>query len=398
MSKRFILFSSKNILKGVFDSTVIEFLRAIKQVSPEWSLSLIIFLKSQLSADEKVIFMKKKQILQRVLDDELLIIDERGLRNINHHIGVINKSVLRGSPENTILFCQNYYTSFIGSLIKKKHPEIYFHVNLKGVVPEEHLLYGESNAINNFLHYAVTRFFEWCLTKQADSFSVVSNQFQKYLVGKYSLDKEIIVFPSVFNQNIFYFDQPIREKTRKELEIHVSESLLTYSGSFQRWQNPGILFQLFSDVLATYPHYHLMIITYERDRAVELIQKYHLPEYRIHIKTGSPPEVNAWLNASDVCILLRKNDVVNQVSSPTKFLEYLVTKNKLFMTDHIGDYSEMIKNTPFGVVAPDLEPQTLWELFKQIDQLEYPTEEFIEKITKEYSIEYNINKIINVLS
>jgi len=39
------------------------------------------------------------------------------------------------------------------------------------------------------------------------------------------------------------------------------------------------------------------------------------------------------LNASDIAITIRKDDIVNNVSSPTKIAEYLYTKNKLILSE-----------------------------------------------------------------
>jgi glycosyltransferase involved in cell wall biosynthesis len=262
-------------------------------------------------------------------------------------------------------------------------------------VPEEHLWYGTAYFLVNTMRYMFTKWFEKYFIKRADSFSVVSNYFKTYLVEKYDIEKKIVVYPTVFNHQIFYYDEALRETTRDELEILPNEILLTYSGSFQKWQNPDILFRFFSQVLNQHPHFKLLIITYDHEKAHQLIQRYQIPITRSIVRTGAPPEVNAWLNGSDICTLLRKDDLVNRVASPTKFLEYIVTRNKIIMTDHIGDYSEIIKNTNFGLISPDLKLGTLLNLFTRIDQIEYPSMAFIQQIVQMYSIESNINTLLS---
>jgi len=398
MNKRIVFFTSHTYLAGVFDSTVLEVLRALKNQNEKLDLSLICFTKQNLTFEEKSIFINKElEVLKLVNKTDLLYINERGLKNLPQQIDSINQFITHYQEEDLVLICQNYYASYIGSCIKKKHPQIHFHVSLKGVVPEEHLLYGKKNKVTNTLIFLITKFFEHRFIKRGDSFSAVSNQFRKYINAKYAINKNFIVYPSAFNHEIFYYDETLREKTRAKLKIHKNEVLLTYSGSFQKWQNPNTLFRLFTHVLNNYSHYKILIITYDQEKARSLIQHYQIPENRVILKTGMPVEVNAWLNASDICTLLRKNDIVNRVASPTKFLEYVVTKNKIFMTDHIGDYSEMIKNTNFGLVAPDLELETLVNLFAHIDQVEYPSEAFIQEINKIYSIDSNIKKLIDCI-
>lgn len=394
--ERTILFSSKNILNSVFDSTVMELLKAIKYSYPNIKLSLIIFKGNISDHEQGMIFRRKLEDLENLISKEdLLLIDKRSLQNLGTHIKHVEFLIERHRKENTVLLCQNYYTSFIGSIIKKRHPEVHFHASLRGVVPEEHLFYGKSNLLINSLHYFATKYFERRFLKRIDSISVVSNKFKSYLINKYAIDRPIVVFPTLFNHTIFYFDKSIQENTRKELGIQRNEVLLTYSGSFQKWQNPDIIFKLCSKVLDKLSNYKLLIITYDRKKAKQLINCYHIPENKVFVKTGAPAEVNKWLNASDVCLLLRKDDLVNQVASPTKFLEYLVTKNKIIMTDNIGDYSDIIKSTEYGLVAQTLSIDTLFNLLANIDDIEYPTDDFINLIIDKYSMERNIETLIS---
>jgi hypothetical protein len=54
------------------------------------------------------------------------------------------------------------------------------------------------------------------------------------------------------------------------------------------------------------------------------------------------------------CFLLRENNIVNKVASPTKYGEYLRCGVKLIMTEGIGDFSGLTKSKYFGIVLKDL--------------------------------------------
>ena len=61
-------------------------------------------------------------------------------------------------------------------------------------------------------------------------------------------------------------------------------------------------------------------------------------------------DVYKYLSASDIGFLIRSNHILNQVSSPIKFAEYLVCGNPVIITPWVGDQSDLVNIYDLGVV------------------------------------------------
>ena len=59
-------------------------------------------------------------------------------------------------------------------------------------------------------------------------------------------------------------------------------------------------------------------------------------------------EINKYLIASDIGMILRDNIGTNRVSSPTKIPEYLLAGLPILMSKNIGDYSNYIMQNKSG--------------------------------------------------
>jgi glycosyltransferase involved in cell wall biosynthesis len=64
-------------------------------------------------------------------------------------------------------------------------------------------------------------------------------------------------------------------------------------------------------------------------------------------------EVNRFLNASDIALLLREDIPMNNVASPTKFAEYLMSGLPTIISKGVYDFAETIYTTNFGIVIED---------------------------------------------
>jgi glycosyltransferase involved in cell wall biosynthesis len=51
-------------------------------------------------------------------------------------------------------------------------------------------------------------------------------------------------------------------------------------------------------------------------------------------------------------LLLRREDPVNQVASPTKFGEYLAAGLPVLLTEGIGDFSALVEKEGLGMIVP----------------------------------------------
>lgn len=63
-------------------------------------------------------------------------------------------------------------------------------------------------------------------------------------------------------------------------------------------------------------------------------------------------EVPLYLQEAHAGLLLRREDPVNQVASPTKFGEYLAAGLPVLLTEGIGDFSALVEDEGLGMIVP----------------------------------------------
>lgn len=393
---RLIILTSPDISRGVYESHVISLIENIKN-NYDLKFAIISFGKPHLSLDETTVLNNRMNKLNNLAGEKnILILGSRSIFKINNLKKNVQKFIDNYKDENLILFCQNYYMGFIGCLIKRHMNNIHIHIDFKGVVPEEHLMYGESNIFTNFMSYVGAKTFERNIFKYGDSFSAVSYNFKKYFENKYQIgSRPFVVLPSFVDTDKFFFEDARRKAYRDKLGYEDNDIVITYSGSLQKWQQPEVIFKFFLEA-SKQVSYKFLILTFDTDKAKHLLCKYTIPKERIKILAVSPLDVTNYLNASDICLLIRKNDIVNNVASPTKFGEYLCTKNRIIISKGVGDFSTLMAKSNYGVCIENeyFEPR---DILRIIGAKKAPTDSEILDFKCEYSVAKNIEKLSEIL-
>ena len=155
--------------------------------------------------------------------------------------------------------------------------------------------------------------------------------------------------PTGFNEANFYPDKSLRERTRKNLNIKEHEKVFIYSGNlYYSWQNLEETCQFFSTIKDQYSS-KLLILTRTEDFLIaeHFCKKYGIDKHNSIIKNVDNSKVNAYLNAADFGILLRKKHIMNLLCSPGKVGEYLCSGLKIIFTRNVGLYSELLKEKDF---------------------------------------------------
>jgi hypothetical protein len=101
-----------------------------------------------------------------------------------------------------------------------------------------------------------------------------------------------------------------------------------------------------------------LILTPYVDKALPLLRNLPFGSYKI---LSAPfQEMNGYYNAADFGVLLRKNNAVNEIASPTKFGEYCMAGLPVIMNDSVRQSFKL--GLKFGNVIPyrsDLSPSDL---------------------------------------
>ena len=123
-----------------------------------------------------------------------------------------------------------------------------------------------------------------------------------------------------------------------------------YCGSYRTYQLIDKTLELYSSISKKIPNTKLFIFSNNQDEIKREIELINLPIENYRLMSLERTEVDTYLNAMDFSLLLRDNSILNIVSSPTKFPEYLINGLPVITTDYVGDFSSQVRKHKLGFV------------------------------------------------
>jgi len=184
---------------------------------------------------------------------------------------------------------------------------------------------------------------------QADFRLSVSEVLVKHWRDHYRYSgTEHVVIPCTLGAD--HSDLPVNNSIRDKMGVAGDETLLVYSGSTAGWQSFELLRKMSSKALKEDPKLKVLFLSKEDENNEAL--KSDFPD-QVIVKWLKPSEVSGHLNVCDVGILIREDSVTNQVSSPTKFAEYLNAGLNVLISKRIGDMSAFVEEHGCGKVIEE---------------------------------------------
>lgn len=211
----------------------------------------------------------------------------------------------------------------------------------------------------------------------------VSNALRDVLDRRYpGAGVKAEVVPSGHDPRRFFLDPELRALTRERLRLQDS-FVLVYAGSMVPYQLPESLALTGRIATELRPDAHLLILTQDPEVARRHLAKAGVPTGRSTCLKVPHGEVPAYLNASDLGLLLRRRDPVNYAASPTKVAEYLACGLPVLLSPEIGDASGLVLREELGAVVPDPEdPRALRATLEQLFASELPSRTHVASMAK----------------
>ena len=273
-------------------------------------------------------------------------------------------STLRKSD---IVICRNYWTSFLALCIKSIiRGKFKIHADLRGLVPQE-LLRFRTVPINYIL-WCISKLIEKVILKRSTSISCVSHPFKQYLIKNGGDPGKILIIPNPVDLTLHSFDPKTRSEMRKKLKLE-DYLVFVYSGSTRDWYCHEEMIRLFKAIHEKNKHTWLLILSFNQKFFQNLCNRAEISNYSIYYV--KPNEVPSYLMAADWGFLIFTEDSLTRYASPITFAEYLAAGNKVIISEHIGDSSQLVEENNAGILT------NLSNLYKVIDkvQLDVPLDE-----------------------
>lgn len=184
------------------------------------------------------------------------------------------------------------------------------------------------NAIKKWLNVAA---------KRCDRAIFVSQALRELQAPHLDLLKTAII-PCLADEQLFYFDQTLRTKVRSRLGYKEEDIVIIYSGSVAPWQCVPQTVKLMQHAIEANSRCHALIVTSHPQVFQALIPP--ALQKRFTVTSGVLKEMNGFLNAADVGVMLRERNRINWVASPVKFAEYSLAGLPVVTTDAVSQVSE----------------------------------------------------------
>ncbi|RLS36157.1 MAG: hypothetical protein DWH79_00070 [Planctomycetota bacterium] len=123
---------------------------------------------------------------------------------------------------------------------------------------------------------------------------------------------------------------------------------LVFSGGAAGWQSLGSLQPLLLNLLETQPNLSVLFLSRPDSGIAALAQRY---PGRVDSRWVTVDKVHGELSGCDVGVMVRDDAVTNRVASPVKFAEYLSAGLRILISDHLGDYSDLVRRHELGWVC-----------------------------------------------
>lgn len=210
-------------------------------------------------------------------------------------------------------------------------------------IPEENEL-NEKALLTRFIT-SVSWLSRRLLSRHLDLTIAVSNRMKQIITERTGI-KKIFTAPTCVDTSIFNSDF----STKKD-------KLYCYLGSAAPWQALDLLSEVWQELYKADNEIKFRVIS--RDEQAKILGTGIPPENIEFVASGKFQTVAGWLNECTAGFLLRRDNIINKVSFPTKLAEYLASGCWVVSVDIDWDIRDYFQEEEIGVLVSPQEPATV---------------------------------------
>lgn len=216
--------------------------------------------------------------------------------------------------------------------------------------------YGVRAFVENLFHYFIR--------KKALYLLPVAEGYARQLRDRYHL-QNIRVAPCIVD--LEKFNPSKRDRTF----LRISENAVVgiYVGKFGGMYYQEEAFVLFCHARSVFDHFHLVILTPDRQYAVQMLKRYNFKDGDFHVLTVPHEQVPGFLASADLAFATYKHSPSKRFLSPIKVGEYWASGLPVILTDGVGDDAAIINTSGFGATFQASDESMLQALHKVKKQL-----------------------------
>lgn len=310
---------------------------------------------------------------------------------------------------NTTIIQLRKRDSFIFEKLKR-----FFNRKFKYVIEKEGDVESEYNYLEH--HPYKENFYDYILDDKenvfkrdkreilkADHVICVSEKLKNYYISKYSLNKNhFTALTTGCDSTKFRFNKIIRKKYREKLGLNSDFTVIYVGNVYYSWQNISKTLHYYKMIKEKIKKTKIIIITREVDKPIILgfLNKHKINSSEVILKYSIPnDQIQNYLNAADLGVILREDHPMNHYAAPGKFGEYACCGLSILTGKNIANFSEKLSKTHYGIVLDNIYDDVEFSI-KFIKFMEYNNKldrkEISEWGMKNFSFNAFIDKYVNL--
>lgn len=242
----------------------------------------------------------------------------------------------------SLIHARSLLPACIGLIAKIFFPKILFLYDNRGVFIEEEIY--KEHWKRRSIKTEMFKYLEKKILIKSNHIVIVSEAFRKFLIKQnQTIDQKMTVITNrtaICSAKIEKF----------KIENRRPNITAVYSGSAAAWQGVDELKRVFAEFVAVFPNGKFRILSYN-SMEFEIKFKDIINDARLEIVSEKNENVFEKLLECHFGILIRKNNLINNVASPLKFAEYLSAGLPVMASAHIGDIKDVIASNDTGVLV-----------------------------------------------
>lgn len=322
----------------VYESQVLEYLQTMKEKKLFDSIELIVY------RNEKNL-MKKTEVEKRILQyiDKAMTFCSFPVFNIaqlNTNVSRLKAYMKKNyrKDDSIAVICRGDLAAYVGIRTFRDYPNSRVLYDNRGLAYEESVMSYESSFIHR-INRKVKRKALYRARLHCDMYNFVTAGMRKYFLKQYGYNPNLpyTIIPTLYHAE--KCNDVDFSKIAKQENYHPTDFVVSYVGSTAAWQSTTQLIDIIRQIGEKYRNIRFFILSNGKITEIKDLPR-HISD-RIVIKSVPHKEMKYYLSMTNIGIVIRDNNIVNQVAAPTKIAEYLTNGVSILYSGDIGIITDL---------------------------------------------------------
>ena len=332
----YVVYREDNVM--VFDSQVLEYLQKLKEYPEIEEVTLALF------RHENHLF-KKKEIERKILRyvDNCISFPSLPvltMAQLNVNSARLWKFAQRKyhQDDKVAVICRGDLAAYVGSKAFAGMNQSRVLYDNRGLAYEESVMSHGDRWVHRRNRSMKLRALEYARF-HCDVYNFVTNPMRSYMLSKYNFKHDVpyTIIPTLYKSEKLAPDE-LRKIQDKE-NWKNTDYVITYIGSTAAWQSTVQLVKIIETISRLGDNVRFMVLT--NGDIPELVDLKEQLKERLLIKGVEHSQMKYYLAMSNIGIVIRDDNIVNQVAAPTKIAEYLTNGLKILYCGNIGIITDL---------------------------------------------------------